>query len=210
MTTPKRGRQPQDASNKKAAAGRARQKKAEPAKKSAAKRSVASAKGGTERPPGGRTRQQNTALLVVALFAMLLFGAIAYSQNAAAGSSASGKTTGVAANAAADGWIWNDPDAALARAKAEDKPILIDFWASWCVWCKKMDDETYPDARVKKALSGYVLLKIDVDRMPDLQKQFQAEGLPTTVVVDKNGKEIKRTVGYQTPAQFVPFLSGGA
>jgi thiol:disulfide interchange protein DsbD len=182
MTTPKRGRKPQDARNKKAAG-----------------------------PPRARTRQQNTALVVVAVFAVLLIGAIAYSQNAAAGGSAPGKATGAAANAAADGWIWNDPDAALARAKAEDKPILIDFWASWCVWCKKMDDETYPDARVKKALSGYVLLKIDVDRMPDLQKQFQADGLPTTVVVDKNGKEIKRAVGFQAPDRFVPFLtSGGA
>jgi len=187
MTTPKRGSKPRGSTKKTA-------------------------------PAGARSRQQNTALVVVAVFAVLLFGAIAYSQNAAARNSTAGKTTGVAANgsaggatlAAADGWIWNDPDAALARAKAEDKPILIDFWASWCVWCKKMDDETYPDARVKKALSGYVLLKIDVDRMPDLQKQFQAEGLPTTVIVDKNGKEIKRTVGYQTPDQFVPFLSGGA
>jgi thiol:disulfide interchange protein DsbD len=218
MTTPKRGRKPQDASKKEATAGRPRQEKEGPAKKSAAaKKGAAPAKSGTARSSGARTRQQNIALVVVALFAMLLFGAIAYSQSATAGSGTLGKTTGGATNGAAggaavpsaDGWIWNDPDGALARAKAEDKPILIDFWASWCVWCKKMDDETYPDARVKKALSGYVLLKIDVDRLPDLQKQFQADGLPTTVIVDKSGKEIRRTVGYQTADQFVPFLSSG-
>lgn len=214
MTTPKGGRRPQGSTKKAAPAGHPRQKSAAPAKGGSAPRK---GNGGHSRPevvPGARTRQQNTALVVAALFAVFLFGAIAYSQNTAAGNGKVGASSGAAANGkaggpavpAADGWIWNDPDGALAKAKAENKPILMDFWASWCVWCKKMDDETYPDPRVKRALAAYVLLKIDVDRMPALQKQFQADGLPTTVIVDKDGKELKRTVGYKTPAQFVPFL----
>lgn len=130
---------------------------------------------------------------------------------ASALSTASG--AGGTATVADDGWIWNDPAGALALAAKENKPVLVDFWASWCVWCIKMDEETYPDPAVQAAMKAYVPLKIDVDKLPDFQKQFKADGLPTTVVLDPSGKEIGRVVGYQDATRFAAFLkdpgSGG-
>ena len=59
-------------------------------------------------------------------------------------------------------------EAAFARAKAEDKPILLDIGAVWCHWCHVMDRESYEDAELARIVNEhYIAVKVDRDERPD-------------------------------------------
>jgi uncharacterized protein YyaL (SSP411 family) len=65
-------------------------------------------------------------------------------------------------------------DAAFARARTEDKPILLDIGAVWCHWCHVMDGESYEDARVADLLNAdFVCIKVDRDERPDVDARYQ-------------------------------------
>jgi cytochrome c biogenesis protein CcdA len=76
----------------------------------------------------------------------------------------------------------------LVAAEREQKPVLIDFWATWCKNCLLMDRTTLADPAVLAALAGYVKIKFqaeDPDRPPvrDVMRRFNAIGLPTYVIL---------------------------
>lgn len=117
-------------------------------------------------------------------------------------------------------WLENYNDA-LARAKAENKRVLIDFTGSdWCYFCKKMDAEVLSKAAFADyANKNLVLLKVDfprsrqlpkdvAERNDVLQRVFGVQGFPTFVVLDPEGDEIDRRIGYQEggPEGFIRFL----
>ena len=86
-----------------------------------------------------------------------------------------------------EGWT-SSLAAGLAQAEREGKPVLIDFWATWCKNCLTMDATTFEDASVKTALEGYVKVKVqaeDPDAEParSLLARFKSVGLPTYVVL---------------------------
>jgi cytochrome c biogenesis protein CcdA/thiol-disulfide isomerase/thioredoxin len=88
------------------------------------------------------------------------------------------------------GWRNSLADA-IAASRAEQKPLLIDFWATWCKNCLTMDKTTFEDGQVKTALAGYVKVKFqaeDLDAQPAraLMQRFDAVGLPTYVILRPN------------------------
>lgn len=86
-----------------------------------------------------------------------------------------------------DGWH-TTLAAGLAQARLENKPVLIDLWATWCKNCVVMDNTTLVDPAVMRALDGYVKIKFqaeDPDQSParELMARVGAIGLPTYVVL---------------------------
>ena len=66
-------------------------------------------------------------------------------------------------------------DAAFARAKSEDKPILLDIGAVWCHWCHVIDRESYENSEVAKIINEhFVAVKVDRDERPDVDSRYQS------------------------------------
>lgn len=66
-------------------------------------------------------------------------------------------------------------DAAFARARGEDKPILLDIGAVWCHWCHVIDRESYENAEIARLINeNFVAVKVDRDERPDVDARYQA------------------------------------
>jgi hypothetical protein len=66
-------------------------------------------------------------------------------------------------------------DAAFARARSEDKPILLDIGAVWCHWCHVIDRESYENAEIAKIINEhFVPVKVDRDERPDVDSRYQS------------------------------------
>jgi thiol:disulfide interchange protein DsbD len=110
-----------------------------------------------------------------------------------------------------------EPVASLAaldrRLAAADRPVMLDFYADWCVSCKEMERFVFSDAAVQKKLAGFLLLKADVTANTAEDKALLARfglfGPPGIIFFDKSGQEIsgQRVVGFQEAALFLNTLN---
>ncbi len=97
--------------------------------------------------------------------------------------------------------------------KNSSKPVMLDFWASWCVACKELEEITFKDEEVIKRLQGFTLLKADVTLNSDddkaLQKMFGVVGPPALIFWNKDKNEVKssRIVGYKNPKRFLEIIN---
>ena len=99
-----------------------------------------------------------------------------------------------------------------ARLKIAGKPVLLDFYADWCVSCKEMERFTFSDPLVRARLGGMTLLRADVtaNTAEDkaLLKRYRLFGPPGIIFFDASGREIEgvRVIGYQSPEKFMKSL----
>jgi thiol:disulfide interchange protein DsbD len=106
----------------------------------------------------------------------------------------------------------NDIEEALARAKREGKPVLLDFYATWCTDCVRMEKTTFTDPRVRAALKNFVLLQADVTENNDasiaIKQKFGVFGPPALLLFSAEGSEKKdlRFYGYRNVEEFLAVL----
>jgi thiol:disulfide interchange protein len=99
-------------------------------------------------------------------------------------------------------WIHNLDDG-LTKAAEEGKPVMVDFYTDWCGWCKKLDEDTYSNARVKAKAAQFVAVKVDAEQDEVSALKYGVQGFPTIVFTDAKGKEIHRVTGFAPPKAFV-------
>jgi thiol:disulfide interchange protein DsbD len=99
-----------------------------------------------------------------------------------------------------------------ARLQQAGRPVMLDFYADWCVSCKEMDRFTFTDARVQAQLAGWTLLQADVTANSDddkaLLQRFQLFGPPGIIFFNTQGQEIDglRVVGFQEATAFAAIV----
>jgi thiol:disulfide interchange protein DsbD len=103
-------------------------------------------------------------------------------------------------------------EAKVKQASSEGKPVMLDFYADWCVSCKEMETYTFADTKVKQALSNFVLLQADVTANSEADKalleKFKLIGPPAILFfgIDQQEHPEHRVIGYQDAETFVKTL----
>jgi len=103
-------------------------------------------------------------------------------------------------------------EARIRQASANHQPVMLDFYADWCISCKEMEAYTFTNPTVKQALKGFVLLQADVTKDSDDDKallaKFNIIGPPAILFFGDDNQEIKahRVIGYQDVETFIKTL----
>src|SRR3990172_13240993 len=91
----------------------------------------------------------------------------------------------LAAHAAAS---WHQKLApALSEAQSSNRLVLVDLYAQWCGWCKRLEREVFATAKFQAAARDFVLLRVDVEDGGEgsrIQARYEAETLPTTLILN--------------------------
>ena len=120
------------------------------------------------------------------------------------------------------GMTWEQfSEGKISAAKSNTQPVVMDFYADWCIPCLELEHKTFTDAGVISSTKDFVKLKVDLTHFDSpeseaLRKKFNISGVPTIVFIDKSGQEVtgSRIVGYLSPREFVekvkPVLASGS
>jgi thiol:disulfide interchange protein DsbD len=88
--------------------------------------------------------------------------------------------------------------------------MVIDFYADWCIPCKELDALTFSDQRVLNEFERFTVYKVDMTKNNDtneqLRKRFNVIGMPTVLIIDSKGNEIKRLTGFVNADEFLSFV----
>lgn len=109
------------------------------------------------------------------------------------------------------GVVWEKyEDSKLAQAAAHHQPVIIDFYADWCIPCHELDQQTYSHPKVVSLLEPFARFKVDLthpegEATQKLIEKYEVIGVPTVIFLDSKGREVKeaRLAGFVPPEEFV-------
>lgn len=96
-------------------------------------------------------------------------------------------------------------DEALSVAKAENRDIYVLFGGDHCPWCDRQKSVVFAP-NMEQALSGFVVLRLDVSKDRDLAKKYGVRSIPVNILLDSDGDVLKKRVGYMNESKFRRWL----
>ena len=103
-------------------------------------------------------------------------------------------------------------DAAVQKAKAQNKALMVDFWADWCGWCHHLDETTYVDPDVVRLSADFVPVKVNTEGSRSdarVAQRYGVSSLPTIAFLSPSGRPLLLVNGFQGPGTF-PHLMDSA
>jgi thiol:disulfide interchange protein len=86
---------------------------------------------------------------------------------------------------------------ALDRARAENRLVMVDVYTDWCGWCRKLDSETYGDARVAAALANVISIRVNAEKGGErVAEKYRVRGFPTVLFLSGSGEVVEKIEGY--------------
>jgi len=116
--------------------------------------------------------------------------------------------------------MWVPFDEGMKMLSREKKPVVIDFYTSWCKWCKVMDEKTFSDPQVRNYLArNFITIRLNAEdtkkvfkyqgqKMNSVQltRHFGVRGYPSLAYLDSEGQLITVVPGYVPKSTFLPLL----
>jgi thiol:disulfide interchange protein DsbD len=131
-----------------------------------------------------------TARLAKGLGVALLVGGIVYGVGAAGARDRARLAAGFT-------WLHSEEEA-LALAKAQGKPVILDFWADWCTACKELDKLAWSHPAVREEASRFIAVKLDgTESTPAFDaatEKYRIAGMPTVIFIDPRGREVPERI----------------
>ena len=111
------------------------------------------------------------------------------------------------AHADTTGVKWVDYDKGMALGKSQQKKVFINFYATWCNFCRMMDTKTFTDTAVVDYLNNnYITVKVDVDQEREVAAHYNIRPLPDIWFISEKGEAIGNKPGYVTAEEMLPVL----
>jgi thioredoxin 1 len=106
-------------------------------------------------------------------------------------------------------WAGDSYEEVVKRAKSTNKYVFLDFYTVWCSPCKKMDKETYTNAKVSEFLNDMIAVKYDSEKGDGiaLSAKYRVKAWPTVILLDPGGREIDRYLGFLGAEKLVKVMS---
>ncbi len=102
---------------------------------------------------------------------------------------------------------WRSLNDAMHPGKDNQKKVLLYFYADWCHYCKKMDEDTFMQSDVAAYMNTHFIpVRLDFDKDKNLAQKYRIRGLPATWFMDQHGEKIQFLPGYIPREMFLGYL----